>query len=101
MNGESELLINALGRPLTIAAQVSCRSVLSEPSDVGIERGLAFGARRHRAVAEQNVYVGAAERQRRSKRALERHCVRVRADRRREQYARTIGRGSTRRLPPR
>ncbi len=99
MNRESQTLVDALCWPLTVAAQVSCWPVLHEPRNVGIERGLAFGAGGHRAIAEQDVHVGAAEGQRCGKRAFKRDRVRIRADRRGEQHAGTVGRRGTRRLP--
>src|SRR5678815_1236636 len=76
MNRESQTLVDAFCWPLTVAAQVSCWSVLHEPRNVGIERGLAFGAGGHCAIAEQDVHVGAAEGQGCGKRAFKRDRVR-------------------------
>ncbi len=99
MDLEPELRVDAFGRPLTVAAQIARRPVLDEPGDVGIERGFALSARRHRAVAEQRVHLGAAEGQGRGQRAFERHGMRVRADRGGHQHARAASRGGARGLP--
>ena len=94
MDRQAELRVDALGRPPAVAAQIAARAVRDERREVGIERRLALGARGHRAVAQQRVHLGAAERQRRGQRALERDGVGVGADRRRHQHARAALRGA-------
>ena len=62
---DPELTIHALGRRETVAAEVLRRTVLCEATEIRIQRRVAFRARRHRAVAQQCVHLGATERQRR------------------------------------
>ncbi len=98
---QTERAVDALGRPQTVGAEIGLRPAAHERRHVRVQRRFALGARRQRRVAQQRVHLGAAERERRRERALERHRVGVGADGRGHQHPLAARGGPPRSLPQR